>query len=956
MNGRYVSPDKLSTVFNEFLKQKDVLFVFSTDVVKNSWMEWIVTHEKESGVRAVSDDDFIAWDSFKGRFADDSTEGRTTVPSLLRKLFVRDLIQKNSEEHFLKKIISPEFAGDASSFTDWISRILTSLEMWHSRFIKQDVQDEEDEDFLELYERYKNFLEQNNFYEPAWTMPDFSRIKNTVVLIYPEILEDYGEYYSLFERSECILPIYLPEESEARPACYRYSDSRKELRRTILQMKNLVEQKKCRWTDIALSVPNMEVYRPYLERELKKYEVPFVIRAGVPLTVNSAGSIFADISSCYNDDFSYNSVRAVLLNEMIPWKESLRTVKENLIREGCAMRCICPYYEISGEGKIKHDVFEEALRSTSDRNEAELAFYRQFKKDITAICTAGSFYALRQAWFEFRINFIEESKFSVEANKILSRCVTSLNELIEIENDYFESTGLSIAQPFDFFLSELNSKSYTMQNKTAGLSVYPYRLTAAACFKYQFIIDASQKNLEVTCKPLSFLNECKRERLNLLEEDKKFNASAAFIRLYAKSAPEGTVQFSYAENTFEGFAIAHNFLNVVDEEEPLKELDSQDFILDESKWFLSGGKGKKFSFTEGQKDQFNSWKKINGSLEKSEPELLEGCIKNMSEARLENFDGDKTKPVLTQKDMKNYFPCQRKWIYMDVLGLREDSLDTQLLGAFDEGNINHEIIEHFLNHCIKNRNGILPLVNNDGIFEDEKEIVKLLCSFADEAINRNMRAEYSRSPLSRVVLNAAKETIADNILNFLHSFCMPFEGKGFGNFSITAVEQWFNCVNETCNFSGKIDCILNNGEQFYIVDFKTGKTPTKKQSIVNEEGRLDDFQIAMYMELWNSTHPEHKMDNALFYSIRELTPVFVVSASSRGREQIVSPAEYEKTLEAMKSYAETFCAKTSGKDFTPSVNDDEDLNKIDIYSDCASCSFKNVCRTLFTVSGRTLEK
>ena len=101
-------------------------------------------------------------------------------------------------------------------------------------------------------------------------------------------------------------------------------------------------------------------------------------------------------------------------------------------------------------------------------------------------------------------------------------------------------------------MNELDSKKYTPQNKASGISVYPYRLSAAAKIKYQFVIDASQKNLEIVNKRLSFLSAEKRIALGLANEDKAFNMSRAFIRLYSVDG-NGNTEFSFAEDTFTSF-------------------------------------------------------------------------------------------------------------------------------------------------------------------------------------------------------------------------------------------------------------------------------------------------------------------------------------------------------------------------------------------------------------------
>ena len=107
MNKRiYVKPQDMAQIFKTNLADSSNIFVFSTDVVMNSWIDWCVVHSEESGVSAVPLERFVSWDKFKGDYVSASEPGKSPVPALLRKIFVRNLIQKNAEDPFFKKIIT----------------------------------------------------------------------------------------------------------------------------------------------------------------------------------------------------------------------------------------------------------------------------------------------------------------------------------------------------------------------------------------------------------------------------------------------------------------------------------------------------------------------------------------------------------------------------------------------------------------------------------------------------------------------------------------------------------------------------------------------------------------------------------------------------------------------------------------------------------------------------------
>ncbi len=958
-----ISPENLAALFAEYLKDENVLFVFSTDVVMNSWVDWCVCHEEESGVTAVPLERFVSWDKFKGQYASAEQKDKNVIPSLLRKIFVSNLIRRNAEEKFFQKIINPDFADTADSFTDWISKILPSLKLWHdlkekAAALGYDDEDEEDSDFETLYKEYNSFLEANNFFEPAWTVPDFSATQKKVLIIYPETLEDFADYIEVFDKCPAITLVTMPAEEAPHPACIKYRDSRTELRMTILAMRKLVAEGKAQWTDITLNVPDLETYRPYLERELKTYCVPFVIRAGFPLTSNCAGKIFNEILDCYNSNFSYVSVRALLLDNYIPWKKEFDSVKEQLIREGQRMHCICSYETVEGK---QIDIWKEALSKIS-RDERELNFYKSLKKDINAICKSNTFAAIHIAWMAFKTRYLESSEFSETADKIISRCISELNTLISIEKNYCEPMGLSVDAPYDFFLNELSKKTYTPQNSATGISVFPYKLSAASAYKHQFVIDASQKNLELPFKRLSFLNAGKRSLLQLTEEDKRFNASKTFIRLYAKSGQGELPLFSCAEDTFAGFAIAHTYL---DTHEPkdyagvLNELEKEDFIQQEKKWFLSGGpesvEGLRH-FSQQQKDQFLHWNYFNknryeepvpyttpSSLQKK---IEHHLIENRNRHNTTEKDGSK-KITLSQSDMKKFFPCPRQWIFSTVLKLEPDSLSTSLIGTYDIGNIHHKILELYGSYLMEN-NLTLPMFDiQNGIIENQDELVPLIKELALQAI-QDPEQGFVDSPLTVQMLESQTSTITETIIDFLKDFC-----NKFGGYKVKGVEKWYsgNDTDREWNYTGKIDCILNGGNAnsddlgWTIVDYKntSGAMPKQYQANVQEDGTLADFQIPMYITLIRENENVQDISLAGFFAIKPSGTqknTIVVDATKDAKKI----ENYESTLEAFNEYAEHFaeCVK----------NADYPLEAVDTFDDCNGCSYKSICRTNYTIAGR----
>ena len=303
---------------------------------------------------------------------------------------------------------------------------------------------------------------------------------------------------------------------------------------------------------------------------------------------------------------------------------------------------------------------------------------------------------------------------------------------------------------------------------------------------------------------------------------------------------------------------------------------------------------------------------------------------------------------IAQTDLKNFYPCRRAWIFSQVLKLSDDTLATSLMEKYDAGSINHKILELFMTSYQKS--GLqLPVTNTDGKFDNESEIRDSLSMFSDEAFHSPDMA-FCRSPLVLTVLESQKDLFADTILSFLHSFCLP--EKGFGGYTVIAVEQWMNgCLedNPDVSFTGRIDCILagNNGDAS-IIDYKNTKAPSAAECIAGDDNLLADFQIPLYVTLWNCSQKNttaNKLENVLFYTISGQKGTYVIQNEKKGRSKSVTIDEYDRTLQVFNEYVKEFVSDV--RTFNFSVSSD----RVESYRDCSSCRFKSICRTSYISSG-----
>lgn len=1027
MNKSFLFPEQISEILTKNIKNKNAVFIFPTDTVLNSWSDFLILHSEKTSIEAVCMESFLAWDKFKAKYLHAVKDGFDTIPSVLKKFFVHNLILENSKKPIEKRfqvIINPndEYASHAFSFADWIYKNLSSLDLLQKRYVQNPdyIKDKEDYDYLKLYNEYKDFLEKNKLYEPSWVENiNFNANGKTFFLFYPELLEDFSDFSEILEKSPDFNVFLLPKETENPPACF-YSDSRAELRYTILKIIQIVNEGNADWSEIALSVPNIETYRPYLEREFSLYDIPFVIKAGVSLTKNNAAKIFKEIFECYNANYSYEKVRSLILDENVPWKDEHKKNREALVRLGNKMRTVCSVdnkniWFVAFNQKIKelekiieqkktdpnclcNFDFDDLKNELSDIYDAK-NFFGKLKHFTDAFFVENAnFSTLLTCWQAFKSFFLKtDENFSNDANNILGRAICELKEIIQIEQKY-AACNLKIQNPFSFFITELESKKYTPQQKNkTGICVFPYRLSALCYFKYQFVIDASQKNLEIPYKKLSFLNAAKREKLHLTKDDKQVCASDVFIKLYAKqtqtnkkenSAILNHVVFSAAENTFFGFAIPHSSLKIIRNSEIEEQnflFDKNDYILNEKKFLLNQNNQNdrqkvELFLTQKQKEQFFEWSEQNfydfdeksHSSYKINQKMQEKINQVLKENRIgtDILTDSQTKTqnikITARADLENFFPCPRKWLLKSILKLHDDTLDTQLMQPYDMGNLNHKILELFMSSF---ENKILPffdetsqsfkILQKDGIINSSPLDYNLnLMPFIEKSII--MTQNIKDAPLAVQSLTAQKENIEKDITDFLKVLLLPFGEKpnckkgyeklnGIGNCTVFACEKAFTAVsniqnNNNCNsdavlqYFGKIDTLLISPQNDWIViDYKNTKIPKEIQ--VNNEGILQDFQMPVYFKILHE-EKKHNIAAGIFYSIKEKEAKSAVDIFAKKKNGDSKNASYEQN-KTFDDFNETMnsldiYAATFEKMIDSQKNHNEKYEKTDFSPHCSN--------------------
>lgn len=959
--------EKVAEVIAHNLKNPASLFVFPSDVACTSWTDWAIKAYNETHTRAFNLDQFAAWDTFKADFFKPDDEGLTCISSVLRKIFAEKLIAQNNEQHLFKKLIyAAEGMQDTSfGFTDWIAKILPSLKFWHERYqrfyLQEKTPDEEDEDYETLFELYTAFLHEGGFYEPAYVKERLKRTEREIFIFYPEIIDDFYEFEEILSGAKNVTLVKLPGYKD-KPHCVFYEDARQELRFLALHLRKL-QYENVDLRRVAVSVPDLDKVRAYLERELKTYAIPYVVRSGVPYSKNCAGEIFQKIKDCAATNFSYDSVRSLLLDGFIPWKNT--DMNERLVRIGYERRCVCSFKEQDGKQSILRDVWLSSL----DEGSAERGFYQKLRKMVQDFANAPTFKRLRIAWMSFQREFIDESKFSEEqfslSNKMMGKILSELNELISIEEKYVRKINYKLRSPFDFFVSEIANKTYEPDEKKYGVNIFPYALAACADFDFQFVLDSSQGSLASQQKMLAFISD-ETKRCVLQIDKSGGDVANVFVNLYTlpqKNSFERYAYFSASKMSFEGFSIVHSSLEEVQPDEgEMSALEAFDFVSQE-KCSLKGGILNEREISKAQKSAFLHWMKGAASEEES---LMSQSLKDKIDFSLRNKGlkaTDDSKVKISQTELNSFFFCPRKFVFKNVLTLQEDTLDVDLTKNYEIGNLLHKMIE-LVCQRFKAQSGSRVLVFPDAVDFDG------LYHLADEVFEEaKLKTSFAKSSLALQAIESQKRIVCQTFALFLKQFCSRIDGAkycGFGGFYIDDVELEKQRENESGLFDyfGRIDCVLedpDSSENKIVVDYKTGTLPNIKDCIVNENGNLNDFQMACYVKLLEED--EAKVSQALFYGMKkkadgtfETNEVIVKGKKkSKGKHE---RDDFDATLAELERCAQYFFEKCQVSDFKPLAfkNDGGESEKygIKVFEKCTSCAFSSICRTPFNVAKRTL--
>jgi hypothetical protein len=992
--------NSVENILRENIDRPDALFVFPTDIAASRWADRLL---RLRGGGTIPMGKFIAWDTFKRDSVRAKVQNKKSIPAVMRKMFVTVLIGENAglcgqgEQPVFSSLIRPEWARQADSFAGWITEILPQLGSWFNRatglsacaigdavvsaigdaasaavgVIGSDFSGDA-RDLFTLMFRYAVFLEKHGLFEPAWETPPFDDTGKECFIFFPESLSDFDDYRELLEASGKVKTVraFSPRTdspradsplAEQRPSeVFFYTNSRSEITEAALYVLSLHNNHNIPWDSVSVSIP--DEYGPYLFREFNNRNIPFVKQIGKPLASYPAGQFFTALANCVSDDFSFTSLTALLLNRHLPWKDG--PVIQDLIQFGIKNNCISSWTENeNGNNEEKINIWEDSFAHPVDSFNPQIRyFYEDLRRKAAAICHADSFANIRKHYFVFRERFFDMENCLEETDLILSRCISELMYMVEIEKSY---PDVRVGDPYAFFAGYLDEPNYLARQSASGVAILPYRTAAPAPFDCHIILGASQDNLSQVFSPLQFLPKSKREKLGMTDND----ASFAFINLHLFNS-RLPAAFFCSEQTFSGYAIPHNALSAA-----LKpERRYGDTAEHGAKFFrdLYRVEGDFFSslhFPSGEKiipavselhrNQKNGFKKWQTRRKHPTSGVLAGGYP-LSEfvgrrfCKNENFKG---KYSVSPTSLALYYKCPLKWFFERVLELENVETETELMSYNTTGLVYHAVLNLFLEELLETGEPIaMPLISGDDGIPNLPENYRTLLAEKTEAVfecfPRLPKSERpAMSMLTARLLRAEKKLFYSVLENFLAVFISYFAG-----YAVIASEKYYSLEKNIYYLNGIVDCILEDVREdspdknsALIADFKTKTIPKLQDCTTGGEG-LADFQLPAYLRLAEDSLGKN-VHTALFLSVIETKPTVLFgsiqntangnSIPKKADDRIIrGNASFTDIMNEFDRKTELFAKKISEGSFSFYPSDSEH---------CLECGYNKVCRTLYHI-------
>lgn len=634
--------DTKEEIYSIILNTDKTLVFTSETMARNTLSDFISTHPG----RAVFKDRFISWDRFLLTLCD--IKNKREVTDTERMAFVSLFIKKHGLG-YLSYFVDSKYSESIPSFTRYISRILPyfpNKEISNLSFIDKRMK----EDIEKIRPEYEEYLEERNLYEERYLDRDLSRIeKDKIVFVYPESFT--STFVDTIINTGKVEVIVIPETKTHLPL-HEYKNSISEIKGVMRMVERDLESFPP--SDIAITSSSLDTYRPYLEEEAKKRDIPLLFTSNLPLSSYREGKLLKLFFSLDKSHWGLKEFKKLVSDPSFPFKD-----RESLL---LALRIGIDMKLDGGGYKNWMRAFDLAIKNNNKfqgASEAK-ALFQALYSSISLIVKAKKSLDTENRIRDFRDRFLQEGVWDEKNNRILGTALETLEGLKELEDENL----------YQIFLSVLKDTNYVENNGDEnGVKVYSYPASAGLSIKHHYIIGLDDKttSLKIDDYPFSQSTEKPEAR----------DVGKTMLTLYAN--PD-FAEFTYISGTSEGYdssrLLPTIFLdNIVKVDSIDKDSYSEEFRDDTYRCT----KSQSSSFLVAKNTVFKKKEKKNVSLTSSPLKL-------------------------SVSDVKSWDVCPFKGYVQSILKLRKKEYECEMEDHFLKGDILHLTLENSLKekHSLSN--------------------------------------------------------------------------------------------------------------------------------------------------------------------------------------------------------------------------------------------------------------
>ncbi|MDX9916342.1 MAG: PD-(D/E)XK nuclease family protein [Sphaerochaeta sp.] len=800
--------DKRSYVFSAF--ETGAICIFPTEAAARSAL---VDYALYSGRGAILRDRAISFDTFGSQFLAHSA---ALEPSnaLIRQLFVHRLIEEGVE---LLRLVNPRYPQSYRRLERTIAALLPSLEYV--------VGDEEllarldgplKSDLLLLYGEYRRFLSAHQLFEGRYersSLPPNWNNRVRYIILYSDtiaravpLLEELG-----WPPNIELLP--TPDVELATLAVY--PNHIQEIRSTLRAIASLLEQG-VESSAITIGCAASDTLVPILSEEAAHYDIPLSIREGGSPLDYPGGRFLLRLSEVYDDSFSLESLKSLLLDPSVPWLDT--QVAHRFIRRA-----------------IDKSIFEGSIHQSDqfiDRlHEGELvSWYRAFKESIVAVVEATNVPELRRKLNHFQDTYFIETQWRGSAGEeVYSFC---LDAIAEIERAMGRTNTTAYTRLFSWLITTLRTKRYVFQGQGSGVAVYAWPQVATLNSQHLFVIGLDQEGGAVVERPLFFLPE--------EEEHSQRDTTVAHLR--SACLPIASVTLSCHLRRYEGETLPPAPFFEAGRLQYLTKaarLESDPYHAELALW--RGERREGVRSLPSQRRRFSN--ALQTTLRARTDDYTRHPIHPSLVVRLKEEHDGVALLALSATKIDLFDRCPYAFLARYLLKIDEVEWESSLVDHRLIGTVEHLVFQRFFN-TIK-------------VFESHKdtEYRTMLLSLFDEA----MVAVYGQkgpTPSIRAWIIGEHRLLLLDILGE--------ERRLFDGMHSIAIEEKCAHTEGGMYLNGRIDRIVEcEPGRLGVIDYKKGKPPMKK---IDE--RPKSYQLPLYQRLIEAKG-DQACTIAAYYSVKE---------------------------------------------------------------------------------------